>query len=82
MYSIYVLYINTVTDITFQLHDVVIDVENRKTIRSQEDCVPLKIMFDEVVKIYDYANECFETVAKSYKSTLHRIFLGSTSGVV
>jgi len=76
MCSIYVLYVNRVTDIIFQFCDVVSDVENWRTIQSQEDCVPLKIMFDEVINIYDYANECFETVAKSYKSTPHRIFVG------
>jgi len=78
MYNIYVLYVNTVTDIIFRFYDVIRDVEMRKTIQSQEDCIPLKIILNEVITIYDYANECFEAVAKTYKSTPHRIHLGTS----
>ena len=82
MYNIYVLYVNTVTDIIFRFYDIVNDIEIRKKIQSQEDCIPLKIMLNEVITIYDYANECFQTVAKTYKSIPHQIFLGASAEAI
>ena len=78
MYNIYVLYVNTVTDIIFRFYNNVKDIESRKAIQSQEHCIPLKIILNEVITIYDYANECFQTVAKTYKSTPHQIHLGTS----
>ena len=82
MYNIYLLYVNTVTDIIFRFYNIIKDAENRKAIQSQEHCIPLKAMLNEVIAIYDYANECFETVAKTYKSTPHRVFLGPSTEAI
>lgn len=77
IYNIYVLYINTCTDILYRFYTAIDDPEYLQTITCKEDTIPLKTILNEILQIYDYVDECFAGVAKTYKTTKHNIYLGN-----
>ena len=77
IYNIYVLYVNTCTDILYRFYTAIDDPEYLQTITCKEDTIPLKTILNEILQIYNYVDECFTEVAKTYKTTKHNIYIGN-----
>ena len=82
IYSIYVLYVNTCTDILYRFYNAINDIEYLKTINSCEATIPLKTILQEILEIHKYTDECFEKVSKTYKTKPHKIFIGNLDTTV
>lgn len=66
IYAIYIVLVNTVTDILYRLHDTISQEFFMETVRSNVDtCIIIDIL-KEISAIVDYVNECFDKVGKSY----------------
>ncbi len=77
IYNIYVLYVNTCTDILYRFHNIINYPHYLQTITCIQDTIPLKTILQEIIQIYDYVDECCTQVAKTYKITKHNIYLGN-----
>tara|TARA_B100000424_G_C22512528_1_gene295254 strand:- start:83 stop:475 length:393 start_codon:yes stop_codon:yes gene_type:complete len=77
IYNIYILYVNTCTDILYRFYNIINDPEYLQTITSIQDTIPLKTILQEIIQIYNYADECCTQVSKTYKTTKHNIYLGN-----
>lgn len=72
IYNIFILYVNTVTDIIYRFYSV-ISVNNYTQQADENSRVELKIILKEISTIIKYCNECLEQVSKTYNSTLIQI---------
>ncbi len=72
IYNIYILYVNTVTDIIYRFYNV-ISTNNFTQQADENSRVELKTILKEISTIIKYCNECLEQVSKTYNSTLIQI---------
>ena len=72
IYNIYILYVNTVTDIIYRFYNV-ISTNNYTQQADENSRVELKTILKEISTIIKYCNECLEQVSKTYNSTLIQI---------
>ena len=66
IYNIYILFVNTVTDILYRFQDLIQEDTYFDNIREPEDVIEIVNVLREVFAIIKYVNECFQSIAKTY----------------
>lgn len=66
IYNVFILFINTVTDILYRLHDL-INTDGYMGNINEEKLVDIEKILIEIKVIVQYTNECFDDIEKTYK---------------
>lgn len=75
IYAVYIVLVNTVTDILYRFYDLISRDFFVDTVRSEVDTRVVVDILREISVIVDYVNECFVNVGKSYGSKPMRFTL-------